>query len=49
MPVRSLIAGLDLLAGQTGDFPRALALVREGTAVLGDRPARPVPGSGTPA
>jgi methanogenic corrinoid protein MtbC1 len=49
VPVRSLIAGLDLLAGQTGDLPRALALVREGTAVLGVRPARPVPGSGTPA
>ncbi|MFJ3445864.1 B12-binding domain-containing protein [Streptomyces sp. NPDC086081] len=49
VPARSLIAGLDLLAGQTADFPRALALVREGTAVLGDRPARPVPGSDTPA
>ncbi|MET9392997.1 cobalamin-dependent protein [Streptomyces sp. NPDC006624] len=49
VPARSLIAGLDLLAGQLHDFPRALALIREGIAVLDGRPARPVPGSETPA
>jgi hypothetical protein len=49
VPARSLIAGLDILAGRLRDFPRALALVREGITVLGERPARPVPGSETPA
>ncbi|MFB8246940.1 B12-binding domain-containing protein [Streptomyces sp. NPDC001046] len=49
VPARSVIAALDILAGRLHDFPRALALIRDGTAVLADRPARPVPGSETSA
>ncbi|MFE1249414.1 B12-binding domain-containing protein [Streptomyces sp. NPDC058735] len=50
VPARSLNAGLDLLAGQLHDFPRALALIREGTTVLDGRSSSlPLPGSETPA
>ncbi|WP_320782102.1 B12-binding domain-containing protein [Streptomyces sp. CRN 30] len=49
VPARSLVTGLDLLAGQLRDFPRTLDLLREGAAALGSRPARPVPGPHTRA
>ncbi|MFE9773254.1 B12-binding domain-containing protein [Streptomyces sp. NPDC005931] len=39
VPPRSLTAGLGILAGQLHDFPRALGIVAEGTAVLSSRPA----------
>ncbi|MEV7416220.1 cobalamin B12-binding domain-containing protein [Streptomyces sp. NPDC089919] len=46
VPARSLTAGLELMAGQLHDFPRASALIRHGTTALRERPARlaPVPG-----
>ncbi|MFF8593960.1 B12-binding domain-containing protein [Streptomyces sp. NPDC015220] len=44
VPARSLVTGLDILAGQLRDFPRTVRLIRQGAAVLDDRPARPVPG-----
>ncbi|MEU7424950.1 cobalamin-dependent protein [Streptomyces sp. NPDC040750] len=49
VPARSLVAGLALLADQLHDFPRALAMIRQGTAALNDRTARPVPDPGTHA
>lgn len=49
VPARSLICGLDILAGQLHDFPRTLKLIHEGTAALRERLTRPVPGPGTHA
>ncbi|MGW4560932.1 cobalamin B12-binding domain-containing protein [Streptomyces sp. NPDC004561] len=49
VPARSLVTGLDILAGQLRDFPRSTNLIHEGTAVLGERPARSVPGPGAHA
>ncbi|MFF8812856.1 cobalamin B12-binding domain-containing protein [Streptomyces pactum] len=46
VPARSLLAGLDVLAGRLGDLPRAVRVIRQGTAALRDRPA---PDPGTPA
>lgn len=43
VPARSLVSGLDALAGRLHDFPRALELLRLGTAALLDSPARPDP------
>jgi methanogenic corrinoid protein MtbC1 len=43
VPVASLTAGLELLADQLHDFPRALRLMDEGTTALRERPTRPVP------
>ncbi|MFI8193789.1 B12-binding domain-containing protein [Streptomyces sp. NPDC085946] len=48
VPPHSLVAGLDILAGQLPDFPRSLRLLHQGIAVLGGRPASPVPGPETP-
>lgn len=49
VPVHSLTAGLDALAGRLRDFPRTVELIREGTAVLAERSVRPVPGPSTHA
>jgi hypothetical protein len=49
VPARSVVTGLEVLAEQLREFPRALDLLREGNAVLLDRPARPVPGPCTQA
>ncbi|MER5856827.1 B12-binding domain-containing protein [Streptomyces sp. NPDC059688] len=49
VPAHSLVTGLDALAGQLRDFPRASHLIHEGSAALSGRPARPVPGPGTHA
>ncbi|GGS34023.1 cobalamin-dependent protein [Streptomyces griseoviridis] len=43
VPAWSLVSGLDALAGRLHDFPRALELLRLGTAALLDSPARPGP------
>ncbi|MEU8587509.1 cobalamin-dependent protein [Streptomyces sp. NPDC048664] len=47
VPARSLLAGLDLLAAQLHDFPRALGLIHRGADALGDRPTHLVPDTGT--
>ncbi|MFE0508833.1 B12-binding domain-containing protein [Streptomyces sp. NPDC058964] len=49
VPAQSLVSGLDVLAGQLRDFPRALDLIKQGTAALGERPTRPAPGTETRA
>ncbi|WP_053708518.1 cobalamin B12-binding domain-containing protein [Streptomyces sp. NRRL B-3648] len=49
VPARSLLLGLDILAEQLREFPRALGLLREGSAAVPDRPTRPVPGPHLPA
>ncbi|MEV5427970.1 cobalamin-dependent protein [Streptomyces sp. NPDC052701] len=47
VPPHSLTTGLDILAGQLRDFPRSLAFLHQGIAVLGGRPLSPVPGPDT--
>ncbi|WP_443044860.1 cobalamin B12-binding domain-containing protein [Streptomyces sp. Go40/10] len=41
---RSLLAGLDALAGQLHDFPRALKMLEHGRTALTEHATRPVPG-----
>ncbi|MEV6809393.1 B12-binding domain-containing protein [Streptomyces sp. NPDC051132] len=45
VPARSLLAGLDILAGQLREYPRAVHLLREGATALRRHPISPVPGS----
>ncbi|MFJ4521410.1 B12-binding domain-containing protein [Streptomyces sp. NPDC088810] len=49
VPARSVAIGLDSLAAQLREFPRTLGLLRRGSAVVLDRPTRPVPGPHLPA
>ncbi|MFK4148412.1 B12-binding domain-containing protein [Streptomyces sp. NPDC004065] len=49
VPAHSMVTGLEILAGLLHDFPRAVKLLREGAAVLRDRPARGAPAPGAPA
>ncbi|GAA3132594.1 hypothetical protein GCM10017687_55700 [Streptomyces echinatus] len=49
VPARSLLLGLEILAGQLREFPRTLGHLREGSAAVLDRPTRPVPGPHLPA
>ncbi|RSS39850.1 cobalamin-binding protein [Streptomyces sp. WAC08241] len=44
VPTRSLVAGLDVLAGQLRDFPRATHAIERGAAALAEHAARSVPG-----
>ncbi|MEU3862434.1 B12-binding domain-containing protein [Streptomyces sp. NPDC028722] len=44
VPVHSLLAGLDVLAGQLRDFPRTLGLLREGSLAIRTRSTGPAPG-----
>jgi methanogenic corrinoid protein MtbC1 len=41
VPARSLVAGLDILADQLRDFPRATRLIRQGATALRQHSARP--------
>ncbi|MER7495022.1 cobalamin-binding protein [Streptomyces pharetrae] len=41
VPADSLVTALDILAGQSRETPRTLAMLRSGAAVLRDRPAGP--------
>lgn len=49
VPAHSLITGLGLLAEQLRDFPRALALIQQGTTALTEHVTRPAPGPTTHA
>jgi methanogenic corrinoid protein MtbC1 len=49
VPAHSLVTGLDILAGQLHDFPRALALIQLGAAALAERARGPVLGPASPA
>ncbi|WP_411070219.1 B12-binding domain-containing protein [Streptomyces sp. cmx-4-25] len=44
VPTRSLVAGLDALAGQLRDFPRATHVIERGGAALAEHAARSFPG-----
>ncbi|MFC8588285.1 B12-binding domain-containing protein [Streptomyces sp. NPDC057217] len=44
VPTRSLVAGLDVLADQLRDFPRATHALERGAAALGEHAVRTVPG-----
>lgn len=43
VPAHSVVTGLEVLADQLREFPRAVDLLHAGGAVLCDRPTRPVP------
>ncbi|AYL40172.1 cobalamin-binding protein (plasmid) [Streptomyces fungicidicus] len=45
VPAHSLVAGLDILAGQVRDFPRGLRMVRDGAAHLAGLSGPLVPGT----
>ncbi|WP_435190295.1 cobalamin B12-binding domain-containing protein [Streptomyces sp. bgisy126] len=47
VPARSLVAGLDVLAGQLRDFPRARHAIEQGAAALGEHSVRTAPDPGT--
>ncbi|GGT15642.1 cobalamin B12-binding domain-containing protein [Streptomyces chromofuscus] len=49
VPAHSMVMGLDVLADQLRDFPRAVALLHESSAALSERSVRPVPGPDTRA
>lgn len=49
VPAHSLVTGLELLAGQLHDFPRAVALIGQGIAALYDPSTDPVPDPDTHA